>query len=88
MLYIVERRTNMKERNQHMGEAQHPNMVRKLRRWNELSQQELADQVSVSRQTIANIEKGNYSPSVHLALTICKVLGKSVEEVFGEDQEG
>lgn len=71
-----------------MGEATHTNMVRKLRRWNELSQQELADRVEVSRQTIANIEKGNYSPSVHLALAICKVVGKSVEEVFGEEQEG
>ena len=46
----------------------HENMVRKWRRWQELSQAELAAQVGVSRQTIANIEKGNYSPSVHLSL--------------------
>ncbi|WP_156232604.1 helix-turn-helix transcriptional regulator [Corynebacterium occultum] len=62
-------------------------MVRKFRRWNELSQGELAERVSVSRQTIANIEKGNYSPSVHLALAICRELGKTVEEIFGEEQE-
>lgn len=38
------------------------NTVRKWRRWHELSQQALADHVGVSRQTIANIERGNYSP--------------------------
>ncbi len=64
------------------------NMVRKYRRWHELSQAELAERVSVSRQTIANIERGNYSPSVHLALAICRELGKTVEQVFGDEQEG
>ena len=63
------------------------NMVRKWRRWMEISQQDLAERVGVSRQTIANIEKGNYSPSVHLALDICSVLNKTVEEVFGDAQE-
>lgn len=67
--------------------VEHPNMVRKWRRWKELSQAELASAVSVSRQTIANIEKGNYSPSVHLALAICHELGKSVEAIFGDEQE-
>ncbi|MCG7277003.1 MULTISPECIES: helix-turn-helix transcriptional regulator [Corynebacterium] len=63
-----------------------PNMVRKWRRWLELSQAELAERAGVSRQTIANIERGNYSPSVHLALDICRELGKTVEEVFGDEQ--
>ena len=62
------------------------NMVRKWRRWLELSQADLAARVGVSRQTIANIEKGNYSPSVYLALAICRELGKTVEEVFGKEQ--
>ncbi len=66
----------------------HENMVRKWRRWQELSQAELAAQVGVSRQTIANIEKGNYSPSVHLALDIAYTLGKTVEALFGDEQEG
>lgn len=65
----------------------HVNMVRKWRRWHELSQAELADKVGVSRQTIANIEKGNYSPSVYLALALCQELGKTVEEIFGGDEE-
>lgn len=63
------------------------NSVRRWRRWNDISQSELAEKVAVSRQTIANIEKGNYSPSVHLALEICYVLGKSVEQIFGKEQE-
>ena len=62
-------------------------MVRKWRRWLELSQQELADRVGVSRQTIANIERGNYSPSVYLALDICRELGKTVEEIFGDEED-
>ena len=66
----------------------HENMVRKWRRWQELSQAELATQVGVSRQTIANIEKGNSSPSVHLALDIAHTLGKTVEALFGDEQEG
>lgn len=63
------------------------NMVRQWRRWHDLSQQDLASRVGVSRQTIANIEKGNYSPSVHLALDICHTLGKTVEEIFGREQD-
>lgn len=65
----------------------HTNTVRKWRRWHELSQQELADRVGVSRQTIANIERGNYSPSVYLALDICRQFEKSVEEIFGQTKE-
>ena len=64
------------------------NMVRRYRRWAELTQAELASAVGVSRQTIANIEKGNYSPSVHLALDIAHTLGKTVEALFGDEQEG
>jgi putative transcriptional regulator len=48
----------------------------------ELSQQQLADMVSVSRQTIVSIERGDYSPSVKLALLLAKVLDTTVEELF------
>lgn len=71
-----------------MAEPTHPNMVRQWRRWLDLSQAELAEQTGVSRQTIANIERGNYSPSVYLALDVCRILGKTVEEVFGNQQAG
>ncbi len=48
----------------------------------ELSQQQVADMVSVSRQTIVSIERGDYAPSVKLALLLAKKLGTTVEELF------
>lgn len=53
----------------------------------DLSQQELADMVSVSRQTIVAIERGNYSPSVKLALLLARKLETTVEDLF-ELEEG
>lgn len=47
-----------------------------------ITQQELAEKVNVSRQTIVAIESGKYVPSTVLALKICKVFNKPVEEVF------
>ena len=46
------------------------------------SQQELADKVGVSRQTINSIEKGDYNPSINLCISICKVLGNTLDELF------
>jgi putative transcriptional regulator len=48
----------------------------------DLSQQELADKVGVSRQTINAIEKGDYNPSINLCIAICKVLGKTLDDLF------
>ena len=62
--------------------------LRRLRFLNgELSQQGLADLVNVSRQTIIAIEKGDYSPSVKLALLLAKQLNTTVGELF-ELEEG
>jgi len=47
-----------------------------------MTQQELADRVRVTRQTIIAIEKGNYTPSVSLALKIAKIFKGSVEDIF------
>ena len=52
----------------------------------DLSQQELADRVGVSRQTINAIEKGDYNPTINLCIAICKVVGKTLDELFW-DQE-
>lgn len=49
---------------------------------NEMTQQELADKVGVTRQTIMSIEKGKYSPSLELAFKISEVFNKPLEEVF------
>ena len=48
----------------------------------ELSQQKVADMVSVSRQTIIAIERGDYSPSVKLALRLAAALDTTVEQLF------
>lgn len=50
----------------------------------DLSQQALADLVGVSRQTINAIEKGDYNPTIRLCVAICKVLDKSLDELFWE----
>ena len=48
----------------------------------DMSQQDLADKVGVSRQTINAIEKGDYNPSINLCVSICKALGKTLDELF------
>ena len=50
----------------------------------DLSQQQLAEAVGVSRQTINAIEKGDYNPTIKLCLTICKILDKTLDELFWE----
>ncbi len=52
----------------------------------DLSQQELADLVGVSRQTVSAIEKGDYNPTIRLCIAICRTLGKTLDELFWEDQ--
>ena len=53
----------------------------------DLSQQELADQAEVTRQTIGLIEKGKYNPTLNLCLKISKVLGKTLNDLFWEAEE-
>ena len=63
------------------------NRVEDMRSSIDLSRQELAEQVGVHYQTIGYIERGEYSPSLVLALRIATVLGASVEEIFWLDEE-
>ncbi len=59
------------------------NKLRQFRFMNdEMTQQQLAKEVGVSRQTIIAIEKGKFNPSVRLALNIAKVFKTNVEEIF------
>ena len=51
----------------------------------DLSQQQLADAVGVSRQTINAIEKGDYNPTINLCIAICKALDKTLDELFWND---
>ena len=50
----------------------------------DLSQEALAQQVGVSRQTINAIEKGDYNPTIRLCLAICRALHKTLDELFWE----
>jgi len=56
--------------------------LRELRTQAEMTQAQIADAVGVTRQTIIAIEKGNYTPSVLLALKLARALKVSVEELF------
>lgn len=50
----------------------------------DMSQQQLADAVGVTRQTINAIEKGDYNPTIRLCLAICRALGKTLDDLFWE----
>lgn len=51
----------------------------------DLTQEQLAEKVSVTRQTINAIEKGDYNPSINLCITICRVLEKTLNDLFWEE---
>jgi len=51
---------------------------------NQMSQQDLADAVGATRQTIGLIEKGKYNPSLKLCISIAKALGKTLDDLFWE----
>ena len=61
------------------------NEIRVLRTEQGLSQQELADAVDVSRQTINSIEKERYTPSLPLAMALARFFERPVEEIFDDD---
>jgi putative transcriptional regulator len=64
------------------------NQVRRLRFENgQMTQQQLADRVGVTRQTIIAIESGKYAPSLPLAFRIARTFGVSVEQVFQYDEQ-
>lgn len=50
----------------------------------EMSQQQLADAVEVTRQTISAIERGDYNPTINLCINICKALGVTLNDLFWE----
>ncbi len=61
--------------------------MKSARAMHDMSQQQLADAINVSRQTISAIEKGDYNPTVNLCIAICKALGKTLDELFWEEEE-
>ena len=63
------------------------NHVRALRKELGLSQEELGKRCGVSRQTINAIEKGDYNPTIRLCISLCRALGKTLDELFWEEEE-
>ncbi|MEL7609453.1 MAG: helix-turn-helix transcriptional regulator [Bacillota bacterium] len=59
--------------------------IKAARAAKDMTQQDLADAVGIARQTMNAIEKGNYNPSINLCIAICRVLGKTLDQLFGED---
>jgi putative transcriptional regulator len=66
-----------------MGDPQMKNRIRRLRfDHDEMTQQELADRVGCTRQTIIALEAGKYVPSLTLAFRIARTFGVTIEQVF------
>lgn len=63
------------------------NHLKEYRAKLKVNQTEMGNLVGVSRQTISQIERGDYSPSITLALKIAKVLNVNVEEIFSYEEE-
>lgn len=70
----VEKKSNMKNLKMKMARAE-----------NDITQEELADKIGVTRQTISLIEAGKYNPTLNLCIAICKELGKTLDDLFWED---
>ncbi|MGB2561818.1 helix-turn-helix transcriptional regulator [Leuconostoc mesenteroides] len=63
------------------------NNLEKLRKEHKVSQQEFAQYLGVTRQTISSLENGRYNPSILLAMKIARYFGKSVEDIFIYSEE-
>ena len=61
--------------------------IRELRAKTGITQEELAQQVGVRRETIVFLEKGKYNPSLKLAYKVARTLGSTIEEVFTFEEE-
>jgi len=63
------------------------NILEELRKRRGIKQEELAEKLEVSRQTIGSLENGRYNPSITLAIKIARFFGMSVEEIFIYEEE-
>ena len=63
------------------------NKIMELREEAKLTQQELGEKLTVSRQTIISLENGKYNPSIILAFKIANIFGRSIEEIFIYEEE-
>ena len=64
------------------------NRLEQLRKQLGISQEELADALQVSRQTVGSLENGRYNPSILLAFKIARYFGMAIEDIFLYEDEG
>ncbi len=60
--------------------------IKAARAEKDMTQKALAEAVGISRQTMNAIEQGDYNPTIRLCRAICRVLGKRLDELFGEEE--
>ena len=53
----------------------------------DMSQEELAKKTGVTRQTISAVENGDYNPTINLCVSICRALGKTLDDLFWNEEE-
>ena len=70
-----------------LKEAIMKNRLEELRKQRKINQEELANALEVSRQTIGSLENGRYNPSILLAFKIARYFDKSIEEIFIYEEE-
>ena len=63
------------------------NAIKVARAEKDMTQKALAEAVGVSRQTMNAIEKGEYNPTIRLCRKICRILDRSLDDLFWEDEE-
>ena len=63
------------------------NKIKELREEAKLTQQELGEKLTVSRQTIISLENGKHNPSIILVFKIANIFGRSIEEIFIYEEE-
>ncbi|VWX38682.1 MULTISPECIES: helix-turn-helix transcriptional regulator [Exiguobacterium] len=63
------------------------NRVKALRRQTDWTQEQFADLIGVTRQTVISLEKGSYTPSLLLAMQIAKVFDRPIEDIFYLEEE-
>jgi hypothetical protein len=86
MQYIIDIMTIIYYDMQYRGEYMKNKRMKIARIENDMKQEDLAKAVGVTRQTIGLIEAGDYNPTLNLCIAICKVLGKTLDELFWEGQ--
>lgn len=63
------------------------NKLEEIRKQHGMTQEELAERLEVSRQTISSLEKGRYNPSIMLAFKIARMFNMNIEEIFIYEEE-